>query len=115
MASSTSSNGQYSDNSSHKRLGDFTLAQRAIIEVLFTPREMPYRELNQKVLQTSHAPSQTQFDNAINELIRLGYLMSFIEDGEVYYLLDADVKPEKRDEVAHRSSRPDLFLDNLSD
>jgi hypothetical protein len=115
MASSTSKNGQYSENTTKKRLGEFSTAQRAIIEVLFIPREMPYRELKQKVLQTSHTPTQTQFDNAINELIRQGYLVSFIEDGEVYYLLDADVKPEKRDEVGHHGSRPDLLLDHLDD
>jgi hypothetical protein len=93
------------------RLTEFPPHQRVIVELLLTPGELAYSELFRQIMASSSPLSQAQFDNAINELVRAGYLMSFFEDGEVYYLLEVDLKADKRDEISLHGSRPDSFLD----
>jgi hypothetical protein len=101
------------DNKKLSRLQEFPVHQRRIIELLLEPRELPYESLRTKIMDSDTPLHSAQFNAAITELVRDGYLVSFIEDGEVYYFLEFDVKPEKRDEMSMHGSRPDRLLDAL--
>ncbi len=101
------------ENKKLSRLQEFPVHQRRIVEALLVPRELPYETLRKQLVDSDTPMLSTQFDSAITELVRAGYLISFIEDGEVYYFLEADLKADKRDEMSLHGSRPDRLLDAL--
>jgi hypothetical protein len=95
------------------RLQEFPVHQRRVIELLLEPRELSYETLRVKLIESETPLHLAQFNSAITELVRDGYLVSFIEDGEVYYFLESDLNPDKRDEMSMHGSRPDRLLDAL--
>lgn len=76
--------------------------QYTVMSVLSAPKEMPYKKLCKTIeaLPEHKRLSQSQIDGTLYELIRLGYLSSFMENGDVVYMvLISDGKlPDKRDE-----------------
>ncbi len=76
--------------------------QRILLDFLRAAKEMAYTLLCQSVqaLPPEDRLSQTDVDNALFELVRIGHLTSFFEDGDVIYLVQSSGArpPSKRDE-----------------
>jgi hypothetical protein len=70
--------------------------------MLAEPREMPYRLLCDKMknLDEGQRLTQSQVDGALYELVKQGYLSSFMENGDIVYLVQiaSASRPSKRDE-----------------
>lgn len=94
-------------------LAELPSHQHMIIEAILPDTEISYQQLNDRVMSLASRPTQSQFDKTINELVSHGYLSSFIEDGHVFYLLDADLSPDKRDEQSLHGSGSRRLLDTL--
>ncbi len=77
-------------------------AQAAVMLMLAEPREMPYRLLCDKMKNMAEGQrlTQSQIDGALYELVKQGYLSSFMESGDIVYLVQAitQSRPSKRDE-----------------
>lgn len=86
------------------------------MQMLAEPREMPYRLLCDKMknLAEEQRLTQSQVDGALYELVKQGYLSSFMENGDIVYLvqLTAANRPSKRDEQ-RLWNRFDMGLDAL--
>lgn len=116
MATSSSRLSAHPPKTRAQRLAELPLHQRAVITVILSQGEMSYTALRDSVLQSDHAAHVPNFDNTLNELIVQGYLTSFIEDDQVFYLVQADLAPDKRDERSlhgSHSSSLDAMLDSL--
>lgn len=76
--------------------------QRVLLDLLRTSKEMAYTLLCQTVntLPLEDRLSQADLDNALFELVRIGHLTSFFEDGDVIYMVQTSGArpPSKRDE-----------------
>lgn len=76
--------------------------QRVLLDFLRAAREMPYTVLCQSMqsLASDDQMTQTELDNALFELVRIGHLTSFFEDGDVIYMVQSSGArpPSKRDE-----------------
>jgi hypothetical protein len=116
MATSSSRLSDQPPKTRTQRLAELPPHQRAVVEVILPQGEMSYWALREGVHQSPNAGDVPNFDDALNELVVQGYLTSFIEDSQVYYLVDANLTPHKRDERSlHNSSRRNLTdtLDGL--
>ena len=76
--------------------------QRVLLDFLRAAREMAYTLLCQSVqgLPPEDRLTQPELDNALLELVRIGHLTSFFEDGDVIYMVQTSGArpPSKRDE-----------------
>lgn len=76
--------------------------QRVLLDFLRAAKEMAYTLLCQSVqsLPTEDRMTQAELDNALFELVRIGHLTSFFEDGDVIYMVQSSGArpPSKRDE-----------------
>jgi len=77
-------------------------SQRVLLDFLRAAREMAYTLLCQSVqgLPLEDHMTQPELDNALFELVRIGHLTSFFEDGDVIYMVQSSGgrPPSKRDE-----------------
>jgi hypothetical protein len=77
-------------------------SQRVLLDVFRAAKEMAYTLLSKSVqtLPTDDRLTQTELDDALFELVRVGYLTSFFEDGDVIYMLQitGTRPPSKHDE-----------------
>lgn len=77
-------------------------SQHVLLDVLRAAREMAYTLLCQSVqnLSPDDRMTQAEIDNALFELVRIGHLTSFFEDGDVIYMVQSSGArpPSKRDE-----------------
>lgn len=96
--------------------------QTTILKLLSEPKEMPYKELCKTVEQLPEKTrlTQSQLDGTLYELIRMGYLTSFMENGDVVYLLQVELgeaPPQQRHEqrLLRKLDLRDLNLDELKD
>lgn len=117
MGSSTNNFREHRDN--NNQASDFAqlpASQAAVMQTLTEPREMPYRTLCDKMknLPEGQRLTQSQVDGALYELVKHGYLSSFMENGDIVYLvqLSANSRPSKRDEQ-RLWNRFDMGLDAL--
>lgn len=87
--------------------------QILVMEVLTEAGELAYDDLIAKLttLPDDKQLSQSQIDGTLYELVRLGYVLSFIEDGVIMYMVQKK-KPQKRDEQRLWDK---LDLDNRDD
>ncbi len=109
MATSSSRLSAQPPKTRAQRLAELPPHQRAVIAVILPLGEMSYWTLRDGVMQGANAADVHNFDATLNELIVQGYLSSFIEDGQVYYLVEQNLSPDKRDEQSlHNSSRLNL-------
>jgi len=113
MATSTSRLENYHERSRAQRLAELPPPQRVLIGVMLPVGEMSYWMLRDAVLASEDAHLVANFDHTLNELIVAGYLSSFIEDGQVYYLLEATLAPDKRDEQSVHNMRRRSLTDTL--
>jgi hypothetical protein len=95
------------------RLKDFTWAERIILEIILPHTELPYSRLCDEAKTKNPPLINEDFNNALNDLVKMGYLSSFYEDGELLYLVEKKLTPDKRDEKIVRGSSPDTLLDSL--
>lgn len=76
--------------------------QYTVMSVLIGPREMAYTTLCETIqaLPDNLRLTQSQIDGTLFELVKEGYLTSFMENGDVVYMvqLRAGQRPSKRDE-----------------
>jgi hypothetical protein len=76
--------------------------QRVLLDFLRASHEMAYTLLCQSAqsLPTEDRMTQAELDNALFELVRIGHLTSFFEDGDVIYMVQSSGArpPSKRDE-----------------
>jgi hypothetical protein len=90
--------------------------QFALLSVLLEPRELSYTALCAavKALPEAQRLTQSQIDGTLFELVKEGYLTSFMENGDVVYLLQLrpGKRPSKRDEQ-RLWNKFDLGLDGL--
>ena len=78
-------------------------AQYAVMTYLLDVKERSYRDLCEYLKASSQDKTmlQSDIDSALYELIRLGYLTSYMENGDIIYMSlinKADERPQKRDE-----------------
>ncbi len=76
--------------------------QYTIMMLLAGPKEMAYKNLCKAIedLPENKRLTQSQIDGTLYELIRMGYLTSFMENGDIVYMVQVSEgkPPEKRDE-----------------
>jgi hypothetical protein len=86
--------------SSHE--GGLSRSQRVLLDYLRAAKEMAYKLLCQSMqtLPSDERLTQAELDNALFELVRIGHLTSFFEDGDVIYMVQTSGArpPSKRDE-----------------
>lgn len=103
MGSST--NALKKDGALPDSAASLSAVQRQVLELLVDVRELPYPGLCQKALSASL--TQQEIDAALYALVQAGYLLTFVEDNDVIYMLNQRVmgkaksKPLKHDEMAH--------------
>lgn len=120
MATSSSRLSAHSSKNRAQRLAELPSHQRAVLSVILPHGEMSYWALREGVLQSEQAADVSDFDDTLNELVVQGYLTSFIDDGQVYYLVETSLNPDKRDEQSlYSTTRRNLAstldeLDNLT-
>lgn len=73
--------------------------QILLMEILSDVGEISYDDLIARLtaLPEDQQLSQSQIDGTLYELVRVGYVLSFIEDGTIMYMIQKK-KPQKRDE-----------------
>jgi len=127
MASSTSNLQNYLqkkfqkvDDSTH--FPNLPPNQNTVVNLLVEPKEMPYKQLCKAVedLPEDERLTQSQLDGTLYELIRMSYLTSFMENGDVIYMLQAKIgkkPPPQRHEqrLLRKLDLGALNLDNLMD
>lgn len=119
MSISSTSNLQNKESRKKERITDASQIaqlpanQHVVMEILLTSREMSYSHLCEAI---KHLPddkrlSQSQIDSTLYELISIGYLTSFMEDGEIIYMMQLKGNQQKRDEqrLWDSMSREDLL------
>mgnify|MGYP002626076189 CR=1 FL=1 len=95
--------------------------QFSIMMILSEPKEMPYKQLCKAIeeLPENKRLTQSQIDGTLYELIRMGYLTSFVENGDIVYMVQVSEgkAPEKRDEqrLFRKLDLKDLNLESLND
>lgn len=95
--------------------------QYSIMTILSEPKEMPYKQLCKAIeeLPENKRLTQSQIDGTLYELIRMGYLTSFVENGDIVYMVQVTEgkPPEKRDEqrLFRKLDLKDLNLESLND
>lgn len=126
MASSSSNLQDYMQRESERLSGSADASnlpanQNTILKLLSEPKEMPYKELCKAVEQLPETTrlTQSQLDGTLYELIRMGYLTSFMEKGDVVYLLQVELgtkapAPRHEQKLVHKFNFKDLDLDQLS-
>lgn len=94
--------------------------QSTVLKVLSKPNEMPYKQLCQMVeaLPDNRQLTQSQLDGTLYELVRMGYLTSFTENGDVIYMLQVElgkIPPPQRHEqrLMRKLDLRDLKFDDL--
>lgn len=117
MGSSTNNFREYRDKSEQSSdYAQLPTNQAAILTMLAEPREMPYQVLCDKIksLPEDQRLTQSQVDGALYELVKQGYLSSFMENGDIVYLMQhtPNKRPSKRDEQS-LWNRFDIGLDAL--
>lgn len=122
MASSSSNLQNYMQHTG-KRAGDldgFPVNQSTIIKLLSEPKEMPYKQLCKTVsdLPENENLTQAQLDGALYELIQAGYLTSFMENGDVIYMLKVEIgkkppPPRREQRLMRKLDLGALNLDEL--
>jgi len=125
MASSSSNLQDYMRRES-KRVGNsadiqnLPANQNTVLKLLSEPKEMPYKQLCKAVeqLPETNRLTQSQLDGTLYELIRMGYLTSFMENGDVVYMLQVELgktPPPQRHEqrLMRKLDLSDLNLDEL--
>ena len=126
MASSTSNLQNYIQQES-RQVGcsadahSFPANQSTVLQLLSQPKEMPYKQLCKAVesLPEDARLTQSQLDGTLYELIRMGYLASFMENGDVIYILQVEIgkkPPAQRHEqrLLRKLDLSELNLDELS-
>ncbi len=109
MATSSSRLSAHPPKTRAQRLAEMPPHHQAVIGVILPLGEISYWALRESVLQGPQATDIHNFDSTLNELIVQGYLSSFVEDGQVFYLVVDDLNPDKRDEQSlHNASRRSL-------
>ncbi len=98
MASSSSNLQDYMQRENNRASGaidshSLPANQNTIMKLLSEPKEMPYKELCKAVeeLPEGKKLNQSQLDGTLYELIRLGYLTSFMENGDVVYMVQVEL------------------------
>lgn len=96
--------------------------QNTVLKLLSDPKEMPYKQLCKAVEQLPESTrlTQSQLDGTLYELIRMGYLTSFMENGDVVYLLQVELgeappPPRHEQRLMRKLDLGDLNLDDLKD
>jgi len=93
--------------------------QNTVINILAEPKELPYKDLCRAVeeLPENERLTQAQLDGTLYELIRMSYLTSFMENGEVVYMLQAEIgkKPPPQRHEQRLLRKLDLGALNLDD
>jgi hypothetical protein len=126
MASSSSNLQNYMQQES-RRIGfsadthGFPANQNTVLQLLSQPKEMPYQQLCKAVedLPENERLTQSQLDGTLYELIRMGYLTSFMENGDVVYMLQVEIgkkPPPQRHEqrLMRKLDLSELNLDELN-
>lgn len=74
--------------------------QQILLEILLISPDTPYTQLCTIATQLpgDNALAQADVDSALYELLRVGYLVSFMENGDIFYMVQLKGKREKRDE-----------------
>jgi hypothetical protein len=87
------------------RLADLTFLppnQYTVMNVLAEPRELTYQALCSAIfaLPEDKRLTQSEIDSTLYELVKLGYVTSFFENGHLNYMmqLSPNKRPSKRDE-----------------
>lgn len=121
MGSSTSSLQDYMNRKTRNGLHfsdiyNLPTHQYTIIELLKDKKELAYEDLCQQAqsLPEDKRLTQSQVDGTLYELIRVGYVTSFMDDGTVFYMIQTQ-KPQKRDEqrLWKKLDLGDLDIDDL--
>ena len=93
--------------------------QNTVIKLLSEPNEMAYKQLCKVVgeLPVEERLTQSQLDGTLYELIRTNYLTSFMENGDVVYMLQVDMgkKPPPQRHEQHLFRKLDLGSLNLDE
>ena len=96
--------------------------QNTVLKLLSDPKEMPYKELCKAVEQLTESTrlTQSQLDGTLYELIRMGYLTSFMENGDVVYLLQVELgaappPPRHEQRLMRKLDLGDLNWDDLKE
>jgi hypothetical protein len=106
MSSSTGNLQKYDAHKGKRRITDLSQIaqlpanQHTVMETMLHAKEMSYSRLCETI---KHLPdntrlTQSQIDSTLYELISAGYLTSFMEDGEIIYMVQLKGKSQKRDE-----------------
>ena len=108
------------DTSDSAETPNFPANQNIVIKLLSEPKEMPYKLLCKAVeeLPENERLTQSQLDGTLYELIRMSYLTSFMENGDVVYMLQVEVgkkPPPQRHEqrLLRKLDLSELKLDEL--
>lgn len=103
--STSTGNLQSYEAKNRKRISDLSQivdlpSNQHTVMSLVSSREMSYSRLCDAVkhLSDDKRLSQSQLDSTLYELISIGYLSSFMEDGEIIYMVQLKGKQDKRDE-----------------
>lgn len=125
MASSSSNLQDYMQQkggqvSGSANIQGFPANQRTVIKLLSEPKEMPYKQLCKVVedLPVDERLTQSQLDGTLYELVRMSYLTSFREKGDVVYMLQVEIgkkPPPQRHEqrLIRKLDLSELNLDEL--
>ncbi len=123
MASSSSNLQDYMQRHENKGAKDpqsLPPNQKTVINLLSAPNEMPYKQLCKAMedLPDDQKLNQSQLDGTLYELIRMGYLTSFMENGDVVYMIQVDISappppPRHEQRLMHKFDLSDLNLDEL--
>jgi len=96
--------------------------QHTVMKLLSEPKEMPYKQLCKAVEELAEGQrlNQSQLDGTLYELIRMGYLTSFMENGDVVYMVQIEMNappppPRHEQRLMRKLDLGDLNLDDLRD
>ena len=123
MASSSSNLQDYMQRHGNRATNDphsLPANQKTVMGLLSEPREMPYKQLCKAVedLPEKQRLNQSQLDGTLYELIRSGYLTSFMENGDVVYMVQVDMgtpppPPRHEQRLMRKLDLGALSLDDL--
>jgi hypothetical protein len=110
---------KYDSVDSSSNAFDLPSNQNTVIKLLSGPKEMPYKQLcaTMETLPEDERLTQPQLDGTLYELIRMSYLTSFMENGDVVYMLQVDVgkKPPPQRHEQRLLRKLDLGALNLDE
>jgi len=123
MASSSSNLQDYMQRHSKQTPTDphsLPTNQATVMRLLSESKEMPYKQLCKVIeeLPENQRLNQSQLDGTLYELIRMGYLTSFMENGDVVYMVQIEVgvpppPPRHEQRLIRKIDLGDLKLDDL--